>query len=110
MNRDCNVETDCVWRESSSTLTFNEVATWEFSTTDSFSATGGYDLLRRKGRKYNVNTISLVDLLDKYNAPRVIDYLSIDTEGSEFEILKSFDFNKYQFKAITCEHNFSPDR
>ena len=49
-------------------------------------------------------------MLDKYNAPREIDYLSIDTEGSEFDILSHFDFNKYQFRVITCEHNFAPQR
>ena len=46
-------------------------------------------------------------MLDKYNAPKKIDYLSIDTEGSEFDILKNFDFNKYEIKVITCEHNFT---
>ena len=49
-------------------------------------------------------------ILDKYNAPEIIDYLSIDTEGSEFEILKNFDFGKYKFNVITCEHNFTPVR
>ena len=39
-----------------------------------------------------------------------IDYLSIDTEGSEYEILKAFDFKKYKISIITCEHNFSKDR
>ena len=45
------------------------------------------------------------DLLSEYNAPFEIDYLSIDTEGSEFEILKNLDFKKYSFKVITVEHN-----
>jgi hypothetical protein len=40
----------------------------------------------------------------------MIDYLSIDTEGSEYEILSHFDFEKYHFKIITCEHNFTPAR
>ena len=42
---------------------------------------------RTKGIKYEVETISLEDFLEKYNAPNIIDYLSIDTEGSEYEIL-----------------------
>ena len=33
--------------------------------------------------------------------------MSIDTEGSEFEILSAFNFEKYKFKVITCEHNFT---
>ena len=31
----------------------------------------------------------------------------IDTEGSEYEILKSFDFEKYQPVVFTIEHNFT---
>ena len=44
----------------------------------------------------------------KYNAPKNIDYLSIDTEGTEFEILSNFDFSKHSFHVITCEHNYTP--
>ena len=66
--------------------------------------------MRRKGVKYSVNSISLNDLLKKYNAPKNIDYLSIDTEGSEFEILNNFDFSFYDIKIITCEHNFGKNR
>ena len=65
----------------------------------------GRKLRKTFGKKYKVKTISLIDLLLKYNAPKQIDYLSIDTEGSEFEILNAFDFNLYDIKIITCEHN-----
>jgi hypothetical protein len=34
----------------------------------------------------------------------------MDTEGSECSILKSFDFGRYRFRVITCEHNYSPQR
>jgi len=57
------------------------------------------------GEKYRVTTVSLMDLLREHRAPRKIDYLSIDTEGSELEILESFDFEEYQFGFITVEQH-----
>jgi hypothetical protein len=57
-----------------------------------------------------VNTISLLDVLDNANAPSFIEYMSLDTEGSEYEILKHFDFQKYTFGLIDVEHNFNEPR
>jgi FkbM family methyltransferase len=57
-----------------------------------------------------VTTISFNDLLEKSNAPTFIDYLSLDTEGSEFEILKSVDLQKYTFGLIDVEHNYAQPR
>lgn len=51
-------------------------------------------------------TISLMDCLKKYHAPPVIDYMSLDTEGSEYDILSTFDFSKYKINYIALEHNF----
>ena len=110
-NRKCKIETDCVWRKSNEVLTFNEASSMkELSTIESHSAGDFHAESRKKGRRYTVKTISLSDLLDKYAAPRIVDYLSIDTEGSEYEILNGFNFEKYQFRVITCEHNFAPQR
>jgi FkbM family methyltransferase len=53
-----------------------------------------------------VKTLTLLDVLDKANAPNFIEYLSLDTEGSELEILESFDYNKYIFGMIHVEHNY----
>lgn len=47
----------------------------------------------------------LEHFLIKHNMPRKIEYLSLDTEGSEYEILSSFPFHKYTFGCITYEHN-----
>ncbi len=67
--------------------------------------------LRSKGNvEYMVETISLNDLLNSHNAPRNIGYLSIDTEGNEYEILRSFNFSNYKFGFINIEHNYSADR
>ena len=107
-NRRANIETRCVWSDSGSTLKFNEVA--ELSTIDFYSNSDGHENARKNGAMYEVKTISLNDLLAEYDAPVEIDYLSIDTEGSEFEILNGFDFAQHQFKIITCEHNFMPMR
>jgi len=109
-NRNSCIETDCVWRDSNSILTFNEVDNAEFSTIASYSSSDVHRQTRNHGKAYNVKTISLEDLLDKHHAPQKIDYLSIDTEGSEYEILSTFNFNKYQIRIITCEHNFTPTR
>ncbi|WP_440924886.1 FkbM family methyltransferase [Candidatus Pelagibacter sp.] len=54
---------------------------------------------------YTVLTISLMDLLNEYNCPNEFDYLSIDTEGNEFEILKNLDFTIYKPSIISIEHN-----
>lgn len=58
------------------------------------------------GQVYTVETVSLNDLLEQHHAPNHIEYLSIDTEGSEFEILKEFDFNRWKIDLITVEHNY----
>lgn len=57
-----------------------------------------------------VETVSLLDLLRTHGAPKVIDYLSIDTEGSELEILSGFDFDAYRFRLLSVEHNHTPAR
>ncbi len=109
-NRNVNIETNCVWKDSDSVITFNEANAPEYSTIDSYSRFDFHSKLRRGGKKYDVKTISLLDLLDKYNAPEIIDYLSIDTEGTEYDILSNFDFNKYKFRTITVEHNYTSVR
>ena len=48
--------------------------------------------------------------MEQFNAPSFVEYLSLDTEGSELEILKSVDFQKYTFGIIDVEHNFVEPR
>ena len=61
--------------------------------------------VNKNKKTITVKTISLNDLLERYNAPNFIEYLSLDTEGSEFEILKNLDFSKWKFGLIDVEHN-----
>lgn len=48
-------------------------------------------------------TLSLATILKTFDAPSVIDYLSLDVEGAESFILKEFPFDKYTFKTMTIE-------
>ena len=110
-NRRASVETRCVWRASGSIMSFKEVEEFaELSTLSSLSSMDFHERRRKRGRIYDVETISLNDLLERHNAPTQLDYLSIDTEGSEFDILAHLNFEKYRFSVITCEHNFTPAR
>lgn len=49
----------------------------------------------------------MTELLEQNNSPKFIEYLSLDTEGSEYEILKTFNFDEYKFGYINVEHNYT---
>lgn len=46
-------------------------------------------------------------IFDRFKVPRYVDFLSIDVEGSELNILKGIDFKKHMFGIIMVEHNFA---
>lgn len=110
-NRNCMIDTRCLWDKTGEEIAFKEVSKIpELSTINVFSQKDIHAESRTAGEIYQVQTISLNDLLAEYNAPKIIDYLSIDTEGSELNILSAFDFSKYDVRVITVEHNFTIDR
>ncbi|MBO6919609.1 MAG: FkbM family methyltransferase [Rhizobiaceae bacterium] len=109
-NRSAHIETDCVWKQSGETIEFDMIDNGELSTISSYAGTDHLSSSRKNKTSYQLQTISLLDLLKKYDAPETIDYLSIDTEGSEFEILNAFDFTQNRFNLITVEHNYTDNR
>jgi FkbM family methyltransferase len=109
-NRAARIDRRCVWKKTGEQLLFNEAAEAELSKIDHIEVTDKHANARASGKRYSVETVSLMDLLLEHGAPTDIDYLSIDTEGSEFEILEGFDFDRFRFRVITCEHNYSPMR
>ena len=48
-------------------------------------------------------TTRLDDILRKHNAPALIDYLSLDVEGAEFQVMRNFPFQSYTFYCVTIE-------
>lgn len=109
-NRSAAIDFDCVWKETGQMLNFTVSKDAEYSTISDYVNRDAHSSARAGGSQYSVATVSLNDLLKRHNAPRQIDYLSIDTEGSEYDILEQFDFPKYSVSVITCEHNFSDQR
>lgn len=109
-NRLAKIDFRAVWRTSGCKMLFNETESREVSTLEMFNKADFHSELRLRGKQYMVDTISLEDLLEAHSAPDEIDYLSIDTEGSEFDILSGFDFSKRLVRCITCEHNFTTNR
>jgi FkbM family methyltransferase len=109
--RTARIDKRCVHVETGKTLAFREVDLDPgLSTLSDYQESDSHGLARRSGADYPVETVSLIDLLREHGAPSVIDYLSIDTEGSELDILEAFDFSAYTFRVITCEHNHTANR
>ena len=106
--RMCHVSDLCVFSRSDETLTFRMVAKGDLSRIADINPGDGHeDTNRTKYKETQVRTISLNDLLTAYDAPREIDYMSVDTEGSEVEILQAFDFDRWRVNAFTVEHNYT---
>jgi len=71
----------------------------------------GEQVLNDKGKpvhtdKIEIQTITWNTLVETFNIKEV-DYLKIDTEGHDWEILKSIDLNKIKPKIIKVEHKHS---
>jgi FkbM family methyltransferase len=54
-------------------------------------------------RIIKVKSVPFSKLIDRHN----IDYLSIDVEGAEMEVLRSIDFSKHNITIISIENNYN---
>lgn len=104
--RNCHISHDCVFEESGQVVEFRQVLGRA-----ALSGIGKTELrdnkweFRQNYKSIAIRTISLNDLLAKYNAPKKIEFISIDTEGSELSILSSFDFSRWNVLSFCVEHN-----
>ena len=110
-NRHVAIDTRFVWSKTGETIEFKETESPDLSTMIGLVDRDFNRTARVNGITYSLNTVSLNDLLANHECPREIDYLSLDTEGTELAILQAFDFARYDIKIITVEHNFcEPER
>ena len=73
----------------------------------SLSIPASYRTKRSSQETYKVKTKTLTDILKENNAPKFIEYLSIDVEWSEPNVLRGIDFSEYTFGYISIEFNHS---
>jgi len=108
-NRIASVDTRCVWRKSDEFVELLVTPDPEFSTLIGLAQSDQHFTTERmSGEMHRVRTVSLADLLEQHDAPRVIDYMSVDTEGSEYEILSAFPFGSRTIRLLSVEHNHRP--
>jgi FkbM family methyltransferase len=107
VNRKCSIDFRCVDRSTGQIMTFLEVEEAELSVLEAYTIQDQHFSKRSKHNSYEVETVSLNDLLKFHRAPKFIDFMSIDTEGSEYSILESFDFNEWNVGFFAIEHNFT---
>ena len=110
----CNsiVDHRCIHSVSGEMVSFlvTEDSDPELSSIAAFANGDHFAEVRARGTPIQVKTVSLNDLLLEHNAPTDIDYLSIDTEGSEYEILSHFDFARYRVNLISVEQNSNTEQ
>ena len=55
------------------------------------------------GESITLPTTSLKEILKSFHAPNVIDYLSLDVEGMEEQVISDFPFHEVEFLCATIE-------
>ena len=105
--RTCMIDTRCVAARSGETVVFNQ--------RNDDPLLSGIGAVGESGevsvsQHHGVETVSLTDLLVHHDAPKLVDYISMDTEGNEYEILSTFDFDRFDVRYFTIEHNYGRDR
>jgi len=93
--RKCFLETAPITNSSNKIFYFNDKGTYNSYTSSTYNSSAK-----------KLKSLSLNNLIKKYQLTKNIDYISIDTEGNELDIIKNFNFNKYNVKIFTIEHNF----
>lgn len=101
------------WSRSGETLELRSVTgDLEFSRLTAATADDKHEASGRRDtfETDQVETATLADLVTEAGLPAVIDYLSIDIEGAELEVLSAVDHAALRFRCITVEHNETPAR
>ncbi len=108
--RDCITANVALWPQSGELLRFLDAH--GLSTIEAYK-----DVDANAGRReqathgvIEVETINHTELLKRFDAPHLIDFLSLDVEGAEYEVLSALDLRTYAIALMTIEHNHDAPR
>lgn len=100
--RECKVVNKLLLPAHKSSSKFYEMETGEFSYSEGYASLNTGEIKA----VYEMPITNFEDLFQEYREIPKIDFVSIDTEGSELDIVSSIDFEKYKPTIICIEHNF----
>ena len=112
-NRDCYLVNGCVSPDSKKAKLIemggsaNMLSTLEENNTGLTARRLRRNKFRHKtqARTIDVDCFTFSDVMERFGVQK-IDFLSVDTEGGELDILKSIDFGVYSISAISVENNY----
>ncbi|MCJ2022595.1 methyltransferase [Methylobacterium sp. E-065] len=104
-DRTCYVTNKFIYTDDGLKILFNDPDSAEDASAGTAPAAG----TRRGGKRYEVDTITLRSLLQAADAPRTIDFLSINAEEDTLDLLKSFDFAEHDV-TLLCVANTDPQQ
>ena len=103
----CKVDNRCLYNTDGGEVLFRQVSgnSIELSGIQDSFQDDHWDRVTRPHKDLIKTTVTLPTLLKEYKAPPLIEFFSLDTEGSEYLILSCHDFSRWRFVAIQVEHN-----
>ncbi|MCJ2064554.1 hypothetical protein MKK63_17785 [Methylobacterium sp. J-088] len=99
-DRTCYVTNKFVYTDDGLKILFNDPDSAEDASAGTAPGTG----TRRSGRRYEVETVTLRSLLQAANAPRTIDFLSINAKEDTLDLLEGFDFAEHDVTLLSVAH------
>jgi FkbM family methyltransferase len=109
-NRDVITSNVAISQVNNKQLDFLITANKDLSTLKGYEDNDYHSENRKNYNIKKVLTKTLGQLIIENLQNIEIDFLSLDTEGSEFDIIKSLDFLNHRINVICVEHNFNTNR
>lgn len=57
-----------------------------------------------------IETLSPNAILERFSVPAIIDYMSLDVEGAELDVLAGLDLQRYPIALMSIEHSEIPEK